>query len=47
VNNVLHNTTDVTIALSKIEVTETGRVFVVVGVRFELNEIVRNSEEKE
>jgi len=36
VDDFLHNTTDVTIALSEIEVAETGRVFVVVSVGFEL-----------
>ena len=35
-DDFLHNTTDVTIALSEIEVAETGRVFVVVSVGFEL-----------
>lgn len=40
-NDVLDNSANVTIALSEIEVTELGGVFVVVGVRFELNENVR------
>jgi len=44
-NNVLHNTTDVTIALGKVEVTKSGRVLVVVGVRFELKDMVRCCEE--
>ena len=35
VDDVLHDTTNVTIALGKVEVTQTGGVLVVVGVRFE------------
>ena len=36
-DDVFYNTADVAIALSKVEVAETSRVFVVVGMRFELN----------
>ena len=35
-NDLLHNTTNVTIALGIIEWTEFCRCFVVVGMRFEL-----------
>ena len=35
-DNFLHNTTNVAIALSIVERTELGRVLVVVSVRFEL-----------
>ena len=31
-NNLLHNTTNIAIALSEIEVAQAGRVFVVVSV---------------
>ena len=41
VDDLLHDTLDVTIALSEVESTELGRRLVVVGVRLEL-EIARD-----
>lgn len=36
VDDLLHNSTDVAIALGKVEVAEAGGVLVVLGVRLEL-----------
>lgn len=39
VDNLLHNTLDVSIAFSVVERAELGRGLVLVGVRFELEQI--------